>query len=129
MSEPCDTPVMAKRREDGALEAEVLHRLWAAGGSMTPAEMLESLGGDLAYTTITTVLTRLWGKGLVERLPAGRGFSYRAVVSEAEHAASRIRAVLGAVQDREGALAHFVGALDKRDEKALRKVLRELDSQ
>ena len=50
-----------RKRPDGALEADVLGVLWAADGqSLSPAEVNERLPTDLAYTTIMTVLTRLW---------------------------------------------------------------------
>lgn len=116
---------MAERREMGSLEAEVLAQLWAAGRPATPAEVLDALGDDLAYTTVTTILTRLLAKGLVERTPAGRGFAYRPAMSEADLAAQRMRSTLDTTRDREAALSRFVGTLSEDDEAALRRILGE----
>ncbi len=72
----------------GSLEAAVLEQLWARPEGATPAAVHDALGADLAYTTVMTILTRLWKKGLVDREPQGRSFAYRPLVSEAELVAS-----------------------------------------
>lgn len=118
---------MSKRRPMGALEAEVLSRLWSAGEALTPAEVLGSMPEPPAYTTVMTILTRLWTKGLVEREVRGRAYAYRPLISEADLAAKRMRATLDATVDREGALSRFVSGLSRREERALRKVLGSLD--
>lgn len=118
---------MTGRRAMGALEAEVLSRLWAGGGGLTAAEVVEAMDNPPAYTTITTILTRLWQKGLVERRERGRAFAYWPLVGEAEFAASKMRANLEAASNREAALSHFVGTLSKRDERALRRIIEELE--
>ena len=112
----------------GALEAEVLSRLWAGGSPMTPADVVDAMDDPPAYTTVMTILTRLWQKGLVERETRGRAFAYRPVVGEAELAARRMRALLEAASNREAALSHFVGSLTKREERVLRKILGDLKS-
>ncbi len=119
---------MSERREMGALEAEVLAELWSRVGPATPAEVLEAMDTDLAYTTVMTILMRLWKKGLVERERRGRAYAYRTVVTEAELTAKRMRAMLDRSQDREGALSRFVGSLPKREERALRRILGQLDN-
>jgi predicted transcriptional regulator len=65
-------------RPRGALGAEVLACL-AGAGDMTPAQVQAELGGQLAYTTVMTTLSRLHRKGAIERSPAGRGFRYSLV--------------------------------------------------
>ena len=118
---------MAQRRAMGALERTVLACLWRADGPLTPGEVVEGIDDPPAYTTIMTILTRLWQKGLVDREPRGRAFAYRPLISESELAAQRMRATLEATSDRNGALSHFVDALSKREERALRKILDDLD--
>ena len=118
---------MAERRETGALEHEVLVQLWQLGGASTPAEVLARMGDDLAYTTVMTILTRLWKKGLVTRERRGRAFAYEAAISEADLAATRMRATLDRVDDRAEVLSRFVGQLTRRDERALRRALDSLD--
>lgn len=121
---------MSRKRPDGALEADVLGVLWAAGSrTLSPAEVNERLPADLAYTTITTVLTRLWKKGLAERVELGRGYAYRATYSESELTSQRIRDMLDRANDRASALAGFVDSLDTGDIEHLRRLLADLDDQ
>jgi predicted transcriptional regulator len=114
---------MADRRPMGSLENAVLHELWARPQGATPSEVLEALGADLAYTTVMTILTRLWNKDLVDRERRGRAFAYMAKVTEADLAAARMHDTLRHVKDRQAALGRFVGTLSRRDEKALRRFL------
>jgi predicted transcriptional regulator len=51
---------MSARRGMGELEAEVMARLWSAGIPLTPSEVRDALGSELAYTTVMTILGRLW---------------------------------------------------------------------
>lgn len=48
-------------------------------GSATVPELLETLTKkrDIAYTTVLTVVQRLYARGLLEREPEGRAFRYR----------------------------------------------------
>jgi len=112
----------------GALEAEILATLWASDEAMTPGDVRQVVDGDLAYTTVMTILTRLWEKELVVRESRGRAFAYRPAVSEAELVARRLQATLDGAVDRTGALSHFVGALNPGDEQALRRLLTDSDS-
>ena len=114
---------MSERRGTGALEAEVLGQLWALGEPMSPGQVRAALGDELAYTSIETILVRLWRKGLAERDRRGRSFAYRPVYSEAQLIASRMRSTLDRTRDREAALSQFVGTLNKREERALRRIL------
>ncbi len=111
----------------GGLEAEVLAASWAADRAMVPAEVRGAMGDNLAYTTIPTILTRLWEKGLVHRTLRGRAYEYSPAVSEAELAARRMQAALDNAGDHQAALSRFVGALNKRDERALRKIIADLE--
>jgi len=101
----------------------VLAVLWAANGPMSPAEVGSALPNGYAYTTVMTVLTRLWNKGLVARHARGRGYAYQPVLSESELATRRMAETLAAAGDRADVLACFVGTLSKRDVKQLRRLL------
>lgn len=114
---------MSTRRPMGSLESEVLAALWSADRPLSGDEVLEVTGIDLAYTTVTTILSRLWQKGLVDREREGRAYLYSPRISEADLAASRMHEQLARAGDREAALSRFVGALSKRDERVLRKLL------
>lgn len=120
---------MVKRRATGDLEAEVLAHLWAARRPCTTADVLRAMGGNLAYTTIETILNRLHGKGLADRERVGRAFAYSPRLTEAELAAQRMRATLDRVSDRKAALSRFVDTLSRRDERSLRRILDELEAE
>lgn len=114
----------AQRRPMGALEAEVLGRAWAAPAGVTPREVLDELDGELAYTTVMTILNRLWAKGLLTRERHGRAYRYQPVMSESELAASRMAEALKVASDRQATLSRFVEELSTSDEKLLRTLLR-----
>jgi predicted transcriptional regulator len=114
---------MVERRADGELENDVLGVLWATDDALTPGEVNEALGADLAYTTVMTVLTRLWRKGLLERTRRGRAYAYRALVSESDLALRRLNETLAGASDRAEVLARFVGSLSRRDVAHLRRIL------
>lgn len=82
---------MAQRRPMGALEDQVIEYLWAVGAPVAANEVHKAVGPELAYTTITTVLTRLWEKGRVQRTSTGRCYEYSAAATEAEHPGERVR--------------------------------------
>jgi predicted transcriptional regulator len=79
---------MAGRRggsADGAgmtpLELKIMQVLWRLGPSAVQAVQQE-LEGELAYTTVQTMLNVLQRKGHVTRRLSGRAFEYRAAVTE-----------------------------------------------
>lgn len=116
---------MADRRPMGALEAEVLDVLWRADGPMIPADVRVAMDNGLAYTTVMTILVRLWEKGLAERAKQGRAYAYSAVVSESDLAANRMRDALAATSDRTATMSRFVEGLDEGEAAALRALLEE----
>lgn len=111
----------------GALEGSILRYLWSADRAVTPGEVLEAIDADVAYTTVMTVLARLWQKGTVKRERQGRAYAYRPAVSAAEYAADRMQSALGRSVDRTATLAQFVDNLSARDALALRRILTELE--
>jgi predicted transcriptional regulator len=111
------------RRAAGELEAAALAVLQSAGSALTPAQVREALGGDLAYTTVVTILSRLHAKGVLTRLRSGRAYCYAPVADEPGLAARRMRRVLDGEADREAVLARFVSGLAPADEQLLRQML------
>ena len=107
----------------GALEHEVLSRLWLMEEPATPREVLDALDSDLAYTTILTILTHLWRKGLVNRRRRGRAYEYSPALTEADLTAQRMQAALGTTSDRKAALTGFARSLSAREARALRELL------
>src|SRR5215467_15942674 len=124
MREEADSAGSAiSRRAAGELEAEVLAVLQDAGSALSPGEVRERIGGDLAYTTVVTILSRLHAKGVLERHKAGRAFVYAPVADEPGLAARRLAKMLDAEPDREAVLARFVSGLSEADEELLRRML------
>jgi predicted transcriptional regulator len=115
------------RRQHRGLEHEVIAALAAEGGAMTPRQVREVLGANLAYTTVMTVLARLCARGLVTRRRTGRAFAYQAVLDEDEITARQMRHLLDARDNRAAVLSRFVGTLSADDERLLVDLLRHTD--
>lgn len=100
--------------------------VWDRSGWSTPREVLELLEGerDLAYTTVMTVLVRLWRKGLLERRKDGRAYAYHPVQTREEWTARRMSELLGIATNRAEALVHFVSEMKAADRDQLRRLLR-----
>ncbi len=111
------------RRAAGQLEAAVLDVLQHAGAALAPSEVRERIGGELAYTTVVTILSRLHAKGLLSRYKEGRVHRYAPVADQPGLAARRMTRVLDEEADREAVLARFVSSLSDRDEELLRRML------
>ncbi|MFI6942528.1 BlaI/MecI/CopY family transcriptional regulator [Streptomyces sp. NPDC050418] len=113
----------SRRRGQGELEGQVLAVLGTAGKPVSAGWVQERLGGDLAYTTVLTILARLMAKDAVTRERDGRSFVWTSAADEAGLAALRMRKVLDGENDREAVLASFVTALPPGDERLLRELL------
>lgn len=115
----------AGRRAAGELEAAVLAVLHGAGSPLSPGEVRDLLDGDLAYTTVVTILSRLHDKGVLGRRKVGRSFVYQPVADQPGLAARRMTQMLDAEADREAVLTRFVSGLSDSDEELLRRMLGE----
>lgn len=126
-----DRLASAARRAAGELEAEVLGILREASGPLSPGEVRQQVAagqrGELSYSTVVTIVSRLHDKGLLARQRAGRGFTYTPV-DEASLAASRMSQALGSGSDRDAVLTRFASGLSGRDARLLRRLLAD-DSQ
>ena len=111
------------RRANGSLEREVLECLWRADGPRTAGQVRGELGGELAYTTVMTILSRLFDKDLVGRELEGRSYRYTPTVAAGDLAASRMQEVLAASGDRRAALTKFVAKLSTRERASLLEAL------
>ena len=100
--------------------------LWAHDEPKTPREVhavVATARRPLAYTTVMTILVRLWDKGMLERQHRGRAFAYRPVASRDEWTAARMHEVLDRAGDPAVALTHFVQGIDARELAQLRRAL------
>jgi len=70
----------------GDLERAIMEVVWSTDHPVTGREVVDELGRarPFAYTTVLTLVSRLWSRGLLAREPEGRGFRYRAAKSRDE---------------------------------------------
>ncbi|MGW1771158.1 BlaI/MecI/CopY family transcriptional regulator [Streptomyces sp. NPDC002104] len=115
------------RRPHGELLSDVLAVLWEAGEPMTAQQVNAVLGQGLARTTMATILSRLYEKGTLRRIPYGRGFAYEPVEDAAGLVAGRMRRELESEPRRDLVLMRFVSSLSESDEETLRRLLLEAD--
>ncbi len=119
------SPKRSQRLAGGELEALVLDVLWDSGEWLTPREVGEQLRPrhPLAYTSVLTILVRLWNKELLDRRADGRAFAYRPLLTREETAAQQMRDLLDTSGDHTAALTHFLGGLNASDKTRLRNLL------
>ena len=129
---PAEPAAEPPRRPAGALEAEVMAVLRAADTPLTAGQVRERLAvrptGELSYSTVVTIVSRLHAKGLLARERAGRGFAYTPV-DPASLAAGQMSRALDADVDHGAVLTRFVSGLSGRDARLLRRLLAGGDGQ
>lgn len=110
----------------GSLEAELLAVLWRSGGWLSAPEVHEQLSSvrPVGYTTVSTVLIRLWHKGHLERVRDGRAFAYRPLQTKEQFTAARMAGLLTGIDDRPVALSWFLKLLGADERAQLRRLLK-----
>lgn len=110
----------------GALEEQVMLRLWAANRPLAVREVREELlpEREPAYTTVMTVLDNLHKKGVLRRELDGRAYRYEPVLSREAHTAALMRDDWLSGGGRAGALVHFVEGMSPAQTDTLRDALR-----
>jgi len=110
----------------GALESELMERIWARGETSV-RDLHDEIASRLAYTTVMTTLDRLFKKGLLDRRAIGRAFHYTARVSKHDYDQQLTQHLLGIAVEESGSkqalLSCFVDYVSDSD----RKLLDELD--
>lgn len=79
---------MEKNMSDA--EAQIMKQIWKAGGRMTSGELIEkltSLGAGWKRSTVSTFISRLCEKGLLNSAKRGRTYEYTALISQREYRA------------------------------------------
>lgn len=97
--------------------------LWASDEPLTAQEVRRRLGGELAHTTVNTILGRLHDKGAVGRRAGSHGYEHWPLLDQDGLTARRMRALLDETPDPAGILSRFVDGLDRRSLEALRRLL------
>ncbi len=116
------------RGELGPLERTVMDHIWEQGADVTVRDVLESAaGGRLAYTTVMTILDRLWRKGFLRRSRVGRAYVYRVKRTEQEYLAGLLDGVLAGAADRQSVLLGFMRGIGQEDLVELRGMIREVE--
>jgi predicted transcriptional regulator len=100
----------------GDLEADVMGVVWEMGRA-TVQDVKDALapGRSPAYTTVMTVMSRLAGKGMLERQKEGRAYYYTPAASQEKVAGSILRTLVNRLYD--GATGRAVAQLLKNDSK------------
>ena len=115
-----------KRRSRGELEALVMDVLWDSARPMTPRDVHETVATPrrpLAYTTVMTILVRLWEKGMLDRQASGRAYAYRPVASREDWTARRMHELLEASGNSFAALQGFLDSITAKEAAELRRAL------
>jgi predicted transcriptional regulator len=108
----------------GSLEAKIMQVQWDRPGEyLSVRETRLLLDGDPAYTTVMTVMGRLYEKGLLRRRRDGRAWVYRPAMTREAYAAVTMSDALRVASDPRAALLHFVADLRPEEADALRRVL------
>lgn len=116
------------RGELGPLERTVMDYVWKRGVEVTVRDVLESaVDSSLAYTTVMTILDRLWRKGFLRRSRVGRAYVYRAKGTEQEYLSGLMNLVLTGAVDRRSVLLGFVRGRDQQDLAELRSMIGEVE--
>ncbi len=115
------------------LEAKVMEQVWLRDRA-TVREILDAVNAkaakQLAYTTIMTIMSRLHGKGLLDRERDGRSDVYSARHSRQDYMELRAQTEVQALVEEfgEAALVHFarqVQSLDPERREQLRRMARD----
>ena len=111
--------------KDPFLENAVMGVLWDSETWLTPRDVQARLPAErtVEYTTVMTVLARLWKKGRLGRERSGRAYAYLPLRTRTEHAARRMEEILETAGDRSIALAQFAEQLSASERKKLKVIL------
>jgi predicted transcriptional regulator len=116
--------------ELGPLERTLMDLIWDRDDHVTVRDLIDEPGiRGLAYTTVMTILDRLWQKGFVARRRVGRAYSYRARTTREEYLSSLVGQVFAASDDRRSVLLGFAREIDGEDLAELRKMIRDVEKE
>ncbi|MFE3107898.1 BlaI/MecI/CopY family transcriptional regulator [Kitasatospora indigofera] len=113
-------------RQLGELENDIMTRVWQWNRPVTVREVLLDLQTerDIAYTTVMTVLDKLYRKGWLRRDQVGRAYRYEPVSSREAYTAALMNDAWGTSDNPAAALVHFFGLMSPEQREALRDALR-----
>ena len=111
----------------GELETAIMDVVWSTN-PISVRDVLEKLDRGCAYTTVMTVMQRLFDKGMLKRKLVENAYQYGPAMPKAQFVEQTVQKTVDQLCDGFGdvALAHFVDALDDVDVKRLDKLRRKL---
>jgi predicted transcriptional regulator len=115
-----------QKRLPGELESLVLGCLWDAKNPLSSLEIQAECGkqGELALTTVLTVLSRLEEKGLVIReIDRGRILQFRAAETREQHTARLMLSLIDEDTNPALAFSYFAKGLTKAQRTELKNIL------
>ncbi|RVX42699.1 putative transcriptional regulator [Nonomuraea polychroma] len=110
----------------GDLEAAIMDRMWAYHAPASVRDVLEDLRRDrqIAYTTVMTVMDKLFKKGLLKRHPQGKAYIYEPVATKEAYTAQLMRETLARSGNQAATLVHFLERLSPEESAALDAALK-----
>ncbi|RAG84854.1 BlaI/MecI/CopY family transcriptional regulator [Streptacidiphilus pinicola] len=110
----------------GELENDVMTRLWQWNRLVTVREVLEDLQREreIAYTTVMTVMDKLFQKGWLRREQEGRAYRYAPVSTREAYTAALMNDAWETSDNPAAALVHFFGMMSPEQQEALGDALR-----
>ena len=112
-------------REFGQLESAIMDVIWSQDRAYLVREVRERLtyGRPVAYTTVMTVMTILYGKGVLRREKHGRAWRYWPAEQREEHDARLMAEVLRSGADPRLTLRCFLDHVTDEELNAIRNVV------
>jgi predicted transcriptional regulator len=116
---------VASVREFGQLENAVMDVIWSQDRPLLVREVRERLhyARPVAYTTVMTVMTILYGKGVLRREKHGRAWRYWPLEQRAEHDARLMAEILAAGGDHQRTLTEFLSRVSAAELDTIRTVV------
>jgi len=115
----------------GELEQKIMNVVWESDEPLKPAEVLDRLNCDLAYTTIMTVMKRLVDKSLLTRKKQGNVYYYSVATDKKDYAQNNLGKLFSSLVDSYGnlAISQFVDTLSEnpKDLERLKNYLNDND--
>ncbi|MFI6502850.1 BlaI/MecI/CopY family transcriptional regulator [Nonomuraea typhae] len=110
----------------GGLETAIMDLLWSYHRPASVRNVLEDLrrDRDLAYTTVMTVMDKLYKKGFLKRHPQGKAYVYEPLLTKEAFTAQQMRETLAGSGNQAATLVHFLERLSPEEAAALETALR-----
>lgn len=102
----------------GELEQTIMNIIWDSKEPLRPSDVSDRLRKEYAYSTVVTILTRLYQKGILSRVKHGKVYQYYAKKSREEYANSRLKKLFKGLINNYGELAisQFVDSIGNNPE-------------